>query len=94
MAKVEITEEEANQAYLDGYNEGRGSSYLLEDFIDGVIDDSGIVEMIDGFFDKIIDLVTFGLFSVEYDKEQKLQEIYDAGYQKGLEDKEEYGERD
>ena len=92
MAKVKITEEEANQAYLDGYNEGRGSSCLLEDIVDGIVDD--IKEVADGVFDEFMNALTFGLWIVEDEKEQRLQEIYDAGYQKGQEDKEKYGELD
>ena len=94
MAKVKITEEEANQAYVDGYNEGRGSSCLLEDIADKVADD--ILEVTGGVIDIIMDVLTFGLWMAEdeNEKEQRLQEIYDAGYKKGQEDKEEYGELD
>ena len=93
MAKVEITQEEANQAYVDGYNEGRGSSCLLEDIAENIADD--IIEVAEGVFDIAMDVLTFGLWSSgEDEKEQRLQEIYDAGYQKGQEDKEEYGELD
>ena len=81
MAKVEITQEEANQAYVDGYNEGRGSSGFFEDMAKVVMDD--IEEMVEGVVDEIIDVLTFGLLSGENEKEQKLQEIYDAGLSKG-----------
>lgn len=91
MAKVEITQEEANQAYVDGYNEGRGSDFF-EDMAKVVRD--GLEEMVEDVVDEISDVLFFGLFSGENEKEQKLQEIYDAGYQKGQEDKEEYGKRD
>ena len=93
MAKVEITEEEANEAYIEGYTEGRGSSDFLEDIADSIMSD--IEEVTEGIVDAALFVLTFGLFGDGTDeKEARLQEIRDAGYQRGLEDKEKYGERD
>ena len=93
MAKVEITEEEANQAYTEGYNEGRGSSSFLEDIAEGFMED--MEDIAGGVVDMALFVLTFGLFDDEdNEKEEKLQEIREAGYQRGLKDKEQYGERD
>ena len=90
MAKVKLTEEEANEKYQEGYNDGR--------YTDGknIIDD--IYEMMEAvggaLVDKYLSIATLGGwdFHSDEEKEERLQEIYDAGYEQGQKDAEEYDE--
>ena len=91
MAKVQLTEEEANAKYQEGYNAGRYPSG--DDIVDGV------ETFVGGFVDMMFDIAaitvnaaTFGVinFDSESEKEERLQEIYDAGYEQGERDREEY----
>ena len=91
MAQVQLTEEEANSKYQEGYNNGRYGSG--GDFFDG------LEEVVGGFMDMIFDIgkisisaMSFGVidFDSDEEKEERLQEIYNAGYEQGKRDREEY----
>lgn len=91
MAKIQLTEEEANSKYQEGYNDGRHGSE--SDIVDG------LEEVVGGFVDMIFDIgkvsvsaMSFGVldFDSDEEKEERLQEIYDAGYEQGVKDREAY----
>lgn len=91
MAKVELTEEEANEAYLEGYREGRGTDDDgIEDGVNELVMEPG-ADLVEAIGRSLIHVVTFGFFDDVYEKEDRLQEIYDAGYERGQQDREEYG---
>ena len=87
MAKVELTEEEANEAYLEGYREGRGRD--PDDLVNELVMEPA-VDLAETIGRAIVHVVTFGFFDDVYEKEDRLKEIYDAGYEQGEKDKEEY----
>ena len=68
-------------------------SIIESDIVDG------LEEVVDGFVDMMFDIAaitvnaaTFGAldFTTNEEKEERLQEIYDAGYEQGERDREEY----
>ena len=76
MANAQLTEEEANSKYQEGYNDSRygsGGDFFDEIFelAEGIVD--GIVEM-------SVTAMSLGVinFDSESEKEDRLQEIYDA----------------
>ena len=90
MAKVELTEEEANAAYLEGYRQGRGTDGDgIEDVVNELIVEpaADLVELIGR---SLLHVVTFGFFDDVFQKEDRLKEIYEAGYKRGQQDREEY----
>ena len=88
MAKVQLTEEEANAKYQEGYNDGRYPSG--RDFFDEIFELAGGI--VGGILEMTLTAMTLGVinFDSESDKEERLQEIYDAGYEQGEKDREEY----
>ena len=88
MARVQLTEEEANEKYQEGYNDGRYPSG--GDFFDEIFELAGGI--VGGIVEMTMTAMTLGVinFDSESEKEERLQEIYDAGYEQGERDREEY----
>ena len=90
MAQVQLTEEEANEAYLEGYREGRGADVdVIGDTVNELIVEP-TVDLVEGIGRALFHVVTFGFFDDVFQKEDRLKEIYDAGYEQGEKDREEY----
>ena len=71
MAKIQLTEEEANSKYQEGYNDGRYGSE--SDIVDG------LEEVVGGFVDMIFDIgkisvsaMSFGVLDFDSDVELEL----------------------
>lgn len=90
MAKVQLTEEEANEAYLEGYKEGRGTDVdVIGDTVNELIVEP-TVGLVEGIGRALFQAVTFGFFDDVFQKEDRLKEIYNAGYEQGVRDREKY----
>ena len=72
MANVQLTEEEANSKYQEGYNDGRYGSG--GDFFDEIF------ELAEGIVEMSVTAMSLGVinFDSKSKKEDRLQEIYDA----------------
>ena len=72
MANVQLTEEEASSKYQEGYNDGRYASN--GDFFDEIF------ELAEGIVEMSVTAMSLGVinFDSESEKEDRLQEIYDA----------------
>ena len=96
MAKVKLTEEEANAKYQEGYNDGRSGPDFSRDLADIFIEP--FVDLAMGAGNALFNAATLGFFEDELiseaEKERRLDEIYDAGYEQGQKDAQEYGEKD